>query len=175
MASCEMVVPHDERYDMPTNIWKSAISYGRAAGRTTEPSPQRSPVIFQAGSSGRGRAFAARHAEGVFLKAPTLEVLRDQVQDIRRQAQAFGRDPEAVKVFNGLSVIVAPTREEALHKQAEFKSYQSAEATLLSYYSVTGIDLTALDPDSIFENIKGVSRLPAHHPGASYRVNGASS
>ncbi|MFD2330531.1 LLM class flavin-dependent oxidoreductase [Cohnella sp. GCM10020058] len=118
-----------------------------------EPSPQRTPVIFQAGSSERGRAFAAKHAEGVFLKAPTIEVLRDQVADIRRRAAEYGRDPAAVKVFTGLSVVVAPTKEEAERKHAEYLSYQSAEATLSSYAGVTGIDLTKLDPDSYFENI----------------------
>ncbi|GIO15669.1 N5,N10-methylene tetrahydromethanopterin reductase [Cohnella xylanilytica] len=118
-----------------------------------EPSPQRTPVIFQAGSSNRGRAFAAKHAEGVFLKAPTLEVLRDQIRDIRRRAAEYGRDPASVKVFTGLSVVVAPTKEEAERKHAEYLSYQSAEATLSSYAGVTGIDLTKLDPDSYFENI----------------------
>jgi len=118
-----------------------------------EPSPQRTPVIFQAGSSNRGRAFAAKHAEGVFLKAPTIEVLRDQISDIRRQAAEYGRDPASIKVFTGLSVVVAPTKEEAERKHAEYLSYQSKEATLSSYANVTGIDLTKLDPDSYFENV----------------------
>lgn len=117
------------------------------------PSPQRTPVIFQAGSSGRGRAFAARHAEGIFLKAPTTEVLRDQIADIRRRAAEYGRDPAAVKVFTGLSVVVARTREEAQRKFDEYMQHQSAEATLSSYAGVTGIDLTQLDPNAYFENI----------------------
>ncbi|WP_340013153.1 LLM class flavin-dependent oxidoreductase [Paenibacillus sp. FSL K6-1318] len=129
-------------------------TYFRSAGyHAATPSPQRTPVLFQAGSSERGRAFAAKHAEGVFLKAPTLEVLRDQIQDIRRRAAAFGRDPEQIKIFTGLSVVVAPTREEAQRKHEEYLSYQSREATLASYAGVTGIDLTALDPDDYFENI----------------------
>jgi FMN-dependent oxidoreductase (nitrilotriacetate monooxygenase family) len=119
----------------------------------TEPSPQRTPVIFQAGSSGRGRAFAARHAEGVFLKAPTTQVLREQVQDIRNIAKSYGRDPNSVKVFTGLSAIVGRTQEEAQRKFEEYEKYKSREATLHSYQSVTGIDLTKLDPDSYFENI----------------------
>jgi FMN-dependent oxidoreductase (nitrilotriacetate monooxygenase family) len=119
----------------------------------TEPSPQRTPVIFQAGSSERGRAFAAKHAEGVFLKAPTVEVLREQIKDIRRRASEYGRDPRSVKVFTGLSAIVGATKEEAQRKYEEYRSYQSDEATLQSYASVTGIDLTKLDPASYFENI----------------------
>ncbi|MGG4144430.1 LLM class flavin-dependent oxidoreductase [Paenibacillus algorifonticola] len=117
------------------------------------PSPQRTPVIFQAGSSGRGRAFAAKHAEGIFLKAPTTEVLRDQIADIRSRAAEYGRDPAAVKVFTGLSVVVAETREEAQRKFDEYMQHQSAEATLSSYAGVTGIDLTQLDPNAYFENI----------------------
>lgn len=128
--------------------------YFKSAGiHSSLPSPQRTPVIFQAGSSSRGRAFAAKHAEGVFLKAPTLEVLREQISDIRKRAAEFGRDPSFVKIFTGLSVVVAPTREEAQRKYEQYLSYQSKEATLASYAGVTGIDLTKLDPDSYFENI----------------------
>lgn len=80
-------------------------------------------------------------------------MLRDQISDIRRRAAEYGRDPSAVKVFTGLSVVVGRTREEAERKHAEYLSYQSTEATLSSYANVTGIDLTRLDPDSYFENI----------------------
>lgn len=129
-------------------------AYYRSTGyHASIPSPQRTPVLFQAGSSERGRAFAAKHAEGVFLKAPTVEVLREQISDIRRRAAAAGRDPQQVKIFTGLSVVVAPTREEAQRKHEEYIRYQSREATLASYAGVTGIDLTALDPDAYFENI----------------------
>jgi len=121
---------------------------------TPPPSPQRTPVLFQAGSSGRGRAFAAQHAEGVFLKAPTTEILREQVADIRQRAAAIGRDPYGIKVFTGLSVVTAPTSEEAHRKFEEYVSYQSREAALGAYATVTGIDLTKMDPDSYFENIK---------------------
>lgn len=121
---------------------------------SSSPSPQRTPVIFQAGSSDRGRAFAAKHAEGIFLKAPTPEVLREQIKDIRQRAEAYGRDPQSVKIFTGLSVVVAPTKEEALRKHEAYLRFQSKEATLASYTSVTGIDLTALDPAAYFENIE---------------------
>jgi long-chain alkane monooxygenase len=42
----------------------------------SEPSPQRTPVLYQAGASSRGRAFGAMHAEVIFLTAPTVENLR---------------------------------------------------------------------------------------------------
>ena len=37
-----------------------------------EPSPQRTPVLYQAGSSPRGRRFAAQHAECVFLNGQSV-------------------------------------------------------------------------------------------------------
>lgn len=39
--------------------------YFKMKGRyQTHPSPQRTPVLFQAGTSKSGRAFASKHAEG---------------------------------------------------------------------------------------------------------------
>jgi FMN-dependent oxidoreductase (nitrilotriacetate monooxygenase family) len=118
-----------------------------------EPSIQRTPVLFQAGSSTRGRKFAARHAEAVFLKAPSLEVMREHVKEIRKTAQEYGREPNHIKIFNGLSVVVAPTEEEAKRKYKDYLSYQNEEATLDSYAGISGVDLRTLDPDSLFENI----------------------
>ncbi|MEJ8307068.1 LLM class flavin-dependent oxidoreductase [Saccharibacillus sacchari] len=140
-ASKVHVVRHEGRY------------FKLEASHACEPSPQRTPVLFQAGSSERGRDFAAKHAEGVFLKAPTQEALRDQVADIRRRAEAHGRDPRDIKIFSGLSAIVGRSREEAQQKEAEYRAYRSREAALLTYANATGIDLDALDPDAPFTGI----------------------
>ena len=64
-----------------------------------EPSPQRTPVLYQAGASGAGRAFSAQHAECVFVAAPTKSVLKAYVADVRRQAAAAGRDPRKILTF----------------------------------------------------------------------------
>jgi FMN-dependent oxidoreductase (nitrilotriacetate monooxygenase family) len=56
-----------------------------------EPSPQRTPVLFQAGSSEAGRAFAARHAEGVFISARNPQGARALVDDINDRLVAAGR------------------------------------------------------------------------------------
>ncbi|MEK3683508.1 LLM class flavin-dependent oxidoreductase [Paenibacillus sp. FSL R10-2736] len=136
------IVKHEGRYFQMT------------AAHSSEPSVQRTPVLFQAGSSDRGRDFAAKHAEGVFLKAPTVEALRAQVQDIRRRAAAYGRGPEQIKIFTGLSAVVGRTKEEAQRKLESYRSYASKEAALLTYETSTGIDLTALDPDAPFTNLQ---------------------
>ncbi|WP_020432129.1 NtaA/DmoA family FMN-dependent monooxygenase, partial [Paenibacillus riograndensis] len=128
--------------------------YEMTASHACEPSIQRTPVLFQAGSSERGRAFAAKHAEGVFLKAPTVEALRAQVQDIRSRAAAYGRLPEQIKIFTGLSAVVGQTAQEALDKLESYRRYASREAALLTYENSTGIDLTAMDPDAPFIGVQ---------------------
>ncbi|GIP14809.1 N5,N10-methylene tetrahydromethanopterin reductase [Paenibacillus montaniterrae] len=123
------------------------------AAHACEPSVQRTPVIFQAGSSERGRDFAAKHAEGIFLKAPTKVALKKQVDDIRARAIKHGRQPEDIKIFSGLSAIVADTEQAAKEKLAHYQAYSSRDAALLTYYSSTGIDLKELDPNAPFQAV----------------------
>src|ERR1700755_1009089 len=58
----------------------------------SEPSPQRTPVLYQAGASARGRSFAGEHAECVFLATPSKAVLKESVASIRESVAAAGRD-----------------------------------------------------------------------------------
>jgi FMN-dependent oxidoreductase (nitrilotriacetate monooxygenase family) len=50
-----------------------------------EPSPQRTPLIYQAGTSPKGREFAAKHAECVFLSGPSQKTISPRVADLRRR------------------------------------------------------------------------------------------
>ena len=70
-----------------------------------EPSPQRTPVLYQAGASSRGKQFAAEHAECVFVAAPSKVLLKKTVADIRRRAAQAGRDPSKILIFNLQTVI----------------------------------------------------------------------
>ncbi|MCK1792385.1 LLM class flavin-dependent oxidoreductase [Pseudomonas violetae] len=112
-----------------------------------EPSPQRTPVLFQAGSSDRGLLFAGRHAECVFISGQNKPSTKVQVDKVRASAVEAGRNPEDIKVFMGLNVIVGETSEQAWTKHAEYLSYASAEAGVAHFSASTGIDLSeyALD------------------------------
>ena len=112
-----------------------------------EPSPQRTPVLFQAGSSARGLRFAGQHAECVFISGQGREAVKKQVAAIRDSAQRNGRDPQAIKVFMGISVVVAPTEAQAHEKFAEYLRYASPEAGLAHYAASTGIDFSRYAPD----------------------------
>ncbi|MEV7649052.1 LLM class flavin-dependent oxidoreductase [Arthrobacter sp. NPDC089319] len=120
----------------------------------SEPSPQRTPVIWQAGTSAKGRAFAAKHAEAVFTVAPTAEVLRTYVDDIRAVAASHGRDPRSVKIYTEIATVVAPTDTEAQAKYEEFLSWADYEGALAFYAGITGIDLSMLDPDQPLEYVE---------------------
>lgn len=69
--------------------------------------------VFQAGASDEGRSFAARHADAVFAAAPTREAAHELRRDLRQRAVQAGRSVQDVRVLPGLSLYLAPTREEA--------------------------------------------------------------
>ncbi len=112
-----------------------------------EPSPQRTPAIFQAGASPRGAAFAGRHAEAVFVSGPSTEVVAKQVTGIRDAAAAAGRDPRSVTVFVQLAPVVAPTSAEAHERFAAFRELSSHEGVLALFSGWTGLDLSDVPAD----------------------------
>lgn len=119
----------------------------------SEPSVQRTPVIWQAGTSTKGRSFAARHAEAVFTVAPTPSVLRTYVDDIRKTAEENGRDPRSVKIYTEVATVVAATDEQAQAKYEELLQWADYEGALAFYAGITGIDLSTLDPDEPLEYV----------------------
>ncbi|MFD2441346.1 NtaA/DmoA family FMN-dependent monooxygenase [Paracoccus kondratievae] len=113
----------------------------------SEPSPQRTPVLFQAGTSGRGQLFAARHAECVFISAPEKQLARKAAQSIRAAVAAAGRRPEDVKIIIGINVITDRSAAAALEKLAEYRAHSSPEAGLAHFAASTGIDFSRYDLD----------------------------
>ncbi|GAA4963212.1 LLM class flavin-dependent oxidoreductase [Kineococcus glutinatus] len=112
-----------------------------------EPSPQRTPVIFQAGASSRGRRFAATHAEAIFVGAPTKAVLRDTVAALRREIADAGRDPRSVLIYQLATVVTDATPELARAKHEEYRSYTSVEGALVLLSGWLGVDLSRYDLD----------------------------
>ena len=96
--------------------------------------PQGHPVLIQAGQSERGRQFAARWGELLFVIYPTPEACKAYRDDLRRRAQSAGRDPDSVRVAPAVYVVVAETPEEAQRKleQIEGLANQADSLTLLS-------------------------------------------
>jgi len=110
-----------------------------------EPSPQRTPVLFQAGASEWGRDFAARNAEAIFIIASTRDAARIVIEDVRGRAARFGRDPEDIVFFLGMSFVVGGTEEEARRKAAELDRTASPRGYAAHTGSGMGVDLSGID------------------------------
>jgi FMN-dependent oxidoreductase (nitrilotriacetate monooxygenase family) len=113
----------------------------------TEPSPQRTPVLFQAGSSEAGKKFAAKHAELVFVSTPSKKVIKEYVADIRKQSEENGRDPKKTLVLALITIIVDETDEKAKAKYEEYKKYISREGALSLVSGWSGINFGAYKPN----------------------------
>ncbi|VUC28426.1 unnamed protein product [Clonostachys rosea] len=116
----------------------------------TEPSPQRTPFLLQAGTSGAGKAFAAKHAEAVFVNAFHPEAIRPSSDSLRSQAKEFGRDPRDIKIIAGVFVVVAETVEAAQAKFAEYSKYGDREGALALFGGWSGFDLSSYSDDQDF-------------------------
>jgi FMN-dependent oxidoreductase (nitrilotriacetate monooxygenase family) len=121
--------------------------YRMEAVHLCEPSPQRTPVLYQAGSSGRGKQFAGSHAECVFLNGQAKSAVRKHVDEIRQAAVAAGRHSGDVLTFVGATVIVAETAALAQAKLEDYRRYASPEAALVHASASMGIDLDKFGMD----------------------------
>ncbi len=119
----------------------------------SEPSPQRTPVIVQAGASSTGRAFAAANAEMVFLQGKDATMLRRQVDDVRGAAESAGRGTDAVRTIAGLSIVTGSSAAEAQDRLEDYLSWVDPDAARAYYAIMTGVDLAALDPSASFNDV----------------------
>ena len=138
--------------------------YFRVAGpHLSEPSRQRTPVIFVATGSPRGKQLAGRHAEAVFLASSSLRNVRADIAEIRQIAVQNGRAPGDVKVFNHLRCIVGRTRGEAEHKAEEYARFRAVQSRFF------GFDLASYDPGTLLQDVElpadDSGRGPAHYIG----------
>jgi FMN-dependent oxidoreductase (nitrilotriacetate monooxygenase family) len=115
----------------------------------TPRSPQGKPVICQAGSSPRGRDFAAKNADMLLVIPNGIEQMKAYREDIRARAEKFGRDPDDVKVFFVISPVIGRTEEEAEAKRAKFVAdkQRNFEAQMVHFAAIMELDFSVLDPD----------------------------
>lgn len=119
------------------------------------PSPQKRPVLWQAGSSDRGRDFAAQHAEAIFAVHPTIERMREYSADLRhRQLSKFGRAENSVKLIYGVQTIVGVTEEEAIAEYKRIKALIPLEGALAWISGHFGPDFSTYDLDQFVQDIE---------------------
>ncbi len=128
--------------------------YSLDAIHLSAPSPQRTPVLYQAGSSSKGRDFAARHAECVFVSGPSATVIAPRVAAIREAAVPYGRGREAIKIFSMMTVVLGATEAEARAKHDALRALASPEGGLVLMSGWTGIDFSAFQLDEKVHHVE---------------------
>ncbi|GAA4423449.1 LLM class flavin-dependent oxidoreductase [Georgenia halophila] len=181
----------DEYLDVLYKLWEGswddgAVRYDRQAGVATDPSkvryihhagdghrvagphlvhpsPQRTPVLYQATGSAAGTEFAGRHAELVFTGGRTTEQFHANKRAMQEAAVRQGRTPDSVKFIVQAGVIVGRTEEEAADKWRTFREHTSLDGILA--HSSLPVDLTTQPRDitvteAIARSGKELGRVP---------------
>jgi FMN-dependent oxidoreductase (nitrilotriacetate monooxygenase family) len=140
------------------------------------PSPQVRPVIVQAGSSDRGREFAARHAELIICSKESLDDMKATHEDIKSRAVRHGRKESDIRVlFTFNPMVMGATEEQARRKERLFEEVGAGllEAGLAKVSASLGIDVSKFDLDKPLPPIdidllqSGRSLLPKYYHAGS--------
>ncbi|PSH65205.1 LLM class flavin-dependent oxidoreductase [Phyllobacterium sophorae] len=117
-------------------------------------SRQGRPIVFQAGASEDGKRLAAAEADAIYTRQETIELAREFYQDVKKQLVEHGRDPDELKLFQGISVIVGDSKEDAERRYwetAELVTIQNAIDYLGRYFE--HYDFSQHDLDEPFPDI----------------------
>jgi FMN-dependent oxidoreductase (nitrilotriacetate monooxygenase family) len=110
--------------------------------------PQGYPVLAQAGSSDRGRDFAAAWSELIFTPQPILKAAQAFYDDIKSRAVNHGRAPDDIKVLPGAFIVVGENEGIAREKDALLKSLIDPAASRTALSSMLELDLSQVSPDA---------------------------
>lgn len=118
-----------------------------AGALNTSRPPQGHPVILQAGSSGPGMDFAAKHAEVVFTVQQDMNEAREFRTELKKRVAAAGRNPDHCHVLPGVFPIVAPTREEAHAKLEHMMTFIDSKIAMKTISTRFGHDMSVYPLD----------------------------
>ena len=120
----------------------------------TEPTPQRMPVVLQAGSSKAGKDFAARNAEVVFITTFTPQDLGNKIKEIKQIAnERYGRNEDDIKFVQLITPIIGKDKADGEEKYKELKSYGDLEGAQALFSGWTGIDIGQFNPHDELKNV----------------------
>ncbi|RSL43339.1 hypothetical protein CEP54_015132 [Fusarium duplospermum] len=135
--------PSTHTYTDPTKVRKiehQGKFYKSSSAHQVVPSPQRTPVLFQAGMSPAGSSFAAKHAECIFCGGASPASVAKNIEETRQRAQENGRDPYYLKYFVQFTPSLCATDQEAQEKCDRYRQYALGEVL----GSTSGIDVSGM-------------------------------
>ncbi len=145
-------------------IHHNGPQYRLDAHHLVAPSPQRVPVLYQAGASARGIRFAAQHAECVFLNGGPPDAVRAQITALREAAA-----PRRIMAFVGATPVMGRTEAEARDKLEDYRRHASVEGALAHAAASLGIDF---EPFGMDEPITAQSNAIQSNVTAMARASG---
>jgi FMN-dependent oxidoreductase (nitrilotriacetate monooxygenase family) len=136
----------------------------RTRGPFTVPrTPQGRPVVIQAGQSGRGRRFAARWGELIFVIYPNVDVARRSYRELKDEIARAGRDPGRVAVAPAIYCIVGETQTMAEEQAAYIEGLAHPLDSLVLLSEVMNFDFGSKGLDDPFtpDDLASLSGLQA--------------
>ncbi len=135
-------------------------------------SPQNGPAILQAGTSAKGRDFAAKYADAIFSITPRAEDAALYFDDIKGRMAELGRDPSHCRILFGMQPIIGRTETEAADLQAEHNSLVPTEGGMAMLSAHLDFDLSRLPSDALMsdreepalQRLKSRYRKPSGEP-----------
>ena len=167
----------DEFMEVVLGLWDSwddgALLVDKASGRFADPakvhalhhrgkyfsskgplpvprSPQGQPVLIQAGQSGRGRSFAGRWGELIFVVYPNMAAGQKQYGELKAAVTAAGRNADEVSVCPACYVCVADTQQAAEEKREYIRALAKPIDAVVLLSEALNFDFGSKDMDSGF-------------------------
>ncbi|GHD44042.1 LLM class flavin-dependent oxidoreductase [Mycetocola manganoxydans] len=124
----------------------------RVAGpHLVAPSPQRTPVLYQATGSPAGIEFAGRHAEVVFTGGRSAADFIRNTDAMRDAAERHGRERNGIRFIVQAGVVTGRTDAEVERKLASYREHSSVDGILA--HGGFAIDPTAYPRETLVSDI----------------------
>jgi long-chain alkane monooxygenase len=112
-------------------------------------SPQNGPAILQAGTSDKGRDFAAKYSDAIFAIQPRAEDAGEYLRSIKDRMRELGRDPDGCKILFGAQPIIGIDEADARAKQQLHNDLVTVEGGKAILSAHLDFDLSGIPDDAI--------------------------
>lgn len=112
-------------------------------------SPQDGPAILQAGTSPKGKSFAAQYSDGIFAIQPRPEDAAAYYNDIKGLMADFGREPDDCRILFGAQPIIGESQAHAEEKREQHNELVPLEAGLTILSAHLDFDLSSIPMDAL--------------------------
>jgi len=130
------------------------------------PSPQRRPVIIQAGQSGPGMDLAAHYADLQFSTRRTIATMKEHRARLDEKLAQFGRRPADCGILWSVRIQVAQSEAEARAKETQYLDSIPPEAGLIELSSMYGLDFSVFRRDMRLRDVAAEVKAQNVHWGS---------